>query len=386
MIHWSSVVFLGLLTSVLFRLPTGLIFNEPSGTTTQIPETTVPIDSLAFSISKNANTDLEKIESFYQFVTREIAYDHEAYQNGRRRINQSNADVLRRKKAVCWGYAQLITELCTHVQIPCYTITGYAKDSPLPRRAFEKANHAWNAVKIDESWFLLDATWGRSLLAGENIFSLEYGIDYFLSDPTLFIKSHFPLMPMWQLLECPVSYRDFLSNIDTGQTEPCRFSFVDSIQAFQNLDYLDQQLKIMTTAYHLNNTKTNRAQIGHALVDLAIAKKEKGDLMMESDSFNLARELLAAASDFFTVANHYASFYPWQRESQLFTEINLAQVSYQLMEGNASEGQLVRERFQKAQELLEIVTLPSDQESRLRTFLSSYLTTLNEWLDPDPPE
>ncbi len=339
----------------------------------------VPVDSLAKVLTLSSQNDFERLRAIYQYVIHHIAYDDEAYSNGRRRVNRSNKDILQRQKAVCWGYAQLITELCRHVDLSCHTITGYAKESPLPSRPFEKANHAWNAVKLNNNWFLLDATWGRSMLQGDNPFSLKYDLDFFLSDPALFIKSHFPLMPMWQLLECPVSYEDFIASHSTKDSKNCFFSFGDSIEIFEQLDYLDQQLKIMTIAYELNRSKTNRSQIGHALIDIAIAKKEEGDHRMQQDSLYLAQEILNAASSIFSLANHYCTFYAWQQEAQLYTQINLAQVSYQLIGESAENVDAVRSQFEAANDLLTKVHLPPIQKDSIRSLLKNYLSILDKW-------
>jgi len=155
--------------------------------------------------------DLEKVRAIYRYITTTISYDDEAYRNGHRRINRSEQDILSRGKAVCWGYAELMRLMCENIEIACVTVTGYAKDAPVPISAYEKANHAWNAVRLGQEWKLIDATWGSGALKGVTPFTEVDDINYFLAGPELLIHSHFPLMKMWQLLRCPVSYEDFLA-------------------------------------------------------------------------------------------------------------------------------------------------------------------------------
>ncbi len=269
--------------------------------------------------------EIERVRAIYRHVIKAIDYDHAAYRDGRRRINRNNDDVLRRNRAVCWGYSELIRSMCEASGINCHTVSGYARDSFAPQSAYEKANHAWNAVQIDGLWYLLDATWGSGLLSGDTYFSITDGIDYFLSSPELFIHSHFPLMSMWQLLSCPVKYSEFLPAQFPLQQESCSYNFASRIEQFGGLNFYDQQIMIMREAYDINPTQTNKKQIGHALVDVAIQHKELGDEYLESDSVELAVEELEAATRIFDLARHYCHFYPWQNVAMVYSYANLAQ-------------------------------------------------------------
>ena len=68
------------------------------------------------------------------------------------------------------------------------------------------ANHSWNAVKLNNSWYLLDATLASGYFdVNAYKFVKNYNDGYFLANPELFIKSHFPLDARWMLLEEAVS-------------------------------------------------------------------------------------------------------------------------------------------------------------------------------------
>lgn len=62
--------------------------------------------------------------------------------------------------------------------------------------------HSWNAIKIDDKWQLLDATW---LTEAENT-ELDF---YFNIDPEKLILDHYPIDNNWQLLEKPLSLEEF---------------------------------------------------------------------------------------------------------------------------------------------------------------------------------
>lgn len=96
------------------------------------------IDELTEYLVIPAKNDLEKITSLYQWLIQNIRYDKQAYKNGNHRINRSNVDILKRKKAICWGYSTLFKALCEAVDIPCEIISGYGRTS-LEKKANLKA-------------------------------------------------------------------------------------------------------------------------------------------------------------------------------------------------------------------------------------------------------
>lgn len=115
-------------------------------------------------ISTISQNELEQVRAIHQWIIVNITYDKEAYKNGKKRINQGTQDILNRQTAICWGYAKLFHEMAQQLGVESAVISGYAR--PLLRDTFalKEANHTWNAVKIDEKWYLLDLTWNSSLL------------------------------------------------------------------------------------------------------------------------------------------------------------------------------------------------------------------------------
>lgn len=144
-------------------------------------------------------------------------------------------------------------------------LRGFAKGSKYSaEKTFtldEKDSHAWNSVKIDEKWFLVDCTWGAK--ESQNDF-------YFLIDPHHLINTHLPYMNdnliksnEWQLLSTPVSIDDFCMNVEPtpqamqwkiypkshqhriiGMTEPLDIILLD----------LDEKLfRVKTVLHNMNN-------------------------------------------------------------------------------------------------------------------------------------
>src|SRR4029077_3289564 len=72
----------------------------------------------------------------------------------------------------------------------------------------KSVSHAWNAVKIDGHWQLVDTTWGAGALLGKE-FKKKYNEYYFLTPPEQLVLTHLPNDPQWQLSETPVQPEEF---------------------------------------------------------------------------------------------------------------------------------------------------------------------------------
>ena len=100
--------------------------------------------------------------------------------------------VLKAKKTVCEGYANLFLSMSFHANIPARKITG----------DFGGGRHGWNAVWLDGKWHLLDVT----KMAGK-----DFDEFWFLTPPDKFIFCNYPDFDNWQLLNSKISKREYLT-------------------------------------------------------------------------------------------------------------------------------------------------------------------------------
>ena len=118
-------------------------------------------------------------------------------------------------KTVCEGYARLYRHFANNINLIVENITGFAKGFGYnPTKLNEKldANHAYNAVKLKNKWYLIDSTWGAGYILKDH-FVKEYEPFYFCIKPEFIINTHYPLNENWQLLERPIKFEQFKSNI-----------------------------------------------------------------------------------------------------------------------------------------------------------------------------
>ncbi len=167
------------------------------------------VQSLAVYLIEPARNDREKARAIFRWICENIDYDLESYFTGR--IGSTNStDVLRSRSSVCSGYSDLFSSLAREAGLEAVKIAGYGKGySYRPGENFTGPyNHAWNAVKINGSWYLLDATWGAGYL-GSGGYVRWFDDHYFMTAPSQFIFDHLPDDERWQLLDRPISKEEY---------------------------------------------------------------------------------------------------------------------------------------------------------------------------------
>ncbi|CAF4219466.1 unnamed protein product, partial [Adineta steineri] len=140
-----------------------------------------------------------------------IEYDTITYFSNNH-TNQSAEDVFLTRKGICNGYVHLYKHLCDRLKLPCKIINGYSKGYGFDIRsnASNQTDHAWNAVQINQHWYLIDSTWGAGFINDRKDFKRELNPFYFCPRPQQMIYHHLPENHRWQLLQEPISMKQFL--------------------------------------------------------------------------------------------------------------------------------------------------------------------------------
>lgn len=186
-------------------------------------------DDLAYTITEPFSNDSLKVRAIYAWLIQNIAYNYTALLNGTAQLPYKGEDIddyyfkricktIASKKGICEDYALVFQYLCNRVKIPCQKVTGWAMVTK-PYGIFKlllsegSSNHAWNAVMINNKWYLLDATFASGYIDTEKKRFIRKQNDYYyLCPPDLFILDHHPLESRWQLLPKPLSMKAFIEN------------------------------------------------------------------------------------------------------------------------------------------------------------------------------
>jgi transglutaminase-like putative cysteine protease len=164
-------------------------------------------------LRRHESNPVMQVKALNDWVADNIVYDVPAL----RSMNippQDAASVFSRRIAVCAGYSNLMVALGRELGIEIVYVSGVSRgrDGQL-----SPGGHAWNAVKLDGGWYLMDTTWNAGYVDGDR-FVKSYKTDYLFTPPRLFARNHLPDDGAWQLLENPISRGEFLrqANLKPG--------------------------------------------------------------------------------------------------------------------------------------------------------------------------
>jgi len=176
------------------------------------PRGTLP--SLVNTLVKGRKDDFERIRALHDWVAENIAYDFSAFK-GMSPMIVEPYQVITHGSSVCEGYSELFQLMCSLAGLECRVISGYGRGYGFDgfaedARPFE-SNHAWNAVRVGDGWYLLDTTWDSGGVASNGVFTREYSTGYLFTPPDIFLCTHFPEEPRWQLAAQPLGFESFKS-------------------------------------------------------------------------------------------------------------------------------------------------------------------------------
>jgi hypothetical protein len=208
-------------------------------------------DSIVSNVLRLYPKNEDKVRAYYTWVALNIAYDTErlkALKENKgfmRKDSSQEADlVFTRKKAVCEGFSKLMVKFCEASNIPCKMVVGYTK---MPEgEVIKDILHAWNAVKIDSAWKLLDVTWSNGYVGFQGLYYKHFSDKYFIEGTSGFYKDHLPLDPQWQLSKAPISKNYFL------KTDTLNKHFVNHIFNFND-----------SISYYMKQNKDNQAWLDY---------------------------------------------------------------------------------------------------------------------------
>ncbi|RZJ68849.1 MAG: transglutaminase, partial [Flavobacterium sp.] len=215
-------------------------FAKVDNTVIAYPKSFASTDKLAEKINADFKRDDEKARAIFTWLATNVKYDLGAYNSNERPVAYSYSSqeekiakqkkfkddlatkTLKSRKGVCQGYATLFEVLADKIGLESVMIPGSSKSHPthigkLPT----SSDHAWNAVKIDGNWKLVDATWGAGTVVGAKPeFVFKFNDAYFFSDPEQFYLNHYPDDKQWlmtsrtpeQFANLPLYYGSYLQD------------------------------------------------------------------------------------------------------------------------------------------------------------------------------
>lgn len=301
-----------ILIKILFLLIFSISHSQTNPTlemAKSMSKVNIEIKDLTDFVTKNIS-DKEQIAKFYYYwINLNIQYDFEKRDKWRKEnatfdeINDSENPLLvyEEKKGVCSGYSSLYKMFMNLSNIDCVIISGYAKTLDnliLDPGLDDNYRHAWNAVKIDNYWLLVDTTWAQQFEESISDF-------YFNTSPERLILSHYPEDEKWQLMENPITISDF-------NEQP----YVDSLYfdtGFGYLPILSNDKEYIYIEFPKNSSKNWLTKLTYDYKDKInesiFPEYEQKD---NSDIFKFKREKLPEHS----VLNVVLAYFDWEKQTK----------------------------------------------------------------------
>jgi len=198
-------------------------YSQESKTNKHIPYfQSLNPSKLALHLTKKLESDSEKVIAIHSWITHTIKFDVNRWLS----FDYSPTPlrrILTKRKAISTDYSILFDELCKYSNIQSTIIRGYTKNEYVDASdKFYLDEQTWNAVKINDEWFLVDACMNagkieyyKRTFAGYFIYAFSLGMSdrlvyrpHFKSSPSskyllktgyFFQTDHFPSNPIWQL-------------------------------------------------------------------------------------------------------------------------------------------------------------------------------------------
>ncbi len=168
-------------TGGLYRLTMYPAFADGTARAAVTAEFKEKIDTWVEIVSSKP-TDLEKEKAAYDLICGSIAYDQNQQDiTKRNEYGQSIYSVFFTESTVCAGYAQTMQLLMNAVGIDCAAVTS--------------TGHEWNIIRLNDTWYNLDVTWGDLDTENEPIRYTYFNRNQqnFLGGDSYTVSSHTPL-------------------------------------------------------------------------------------------------------------------------------------------------------------------------------------------------
>ena len=123
-------------------------------TAEQEAEVDAAVDALLAELDLWDATEYEKIKGTYDWITENVQYDFDNYDDPTYLLKHSTYAALIQRVAVCQGYASLYYRLLLELGVDCRYISGIS----------DNERHGWNIVRLEGKYYNCDPTWDRDLM------------------------------------------------------------------------------------------------------------------------------------------------------------------------------------------------------------------------------
>jgi hypothetical protein len=164
------------------------------------------LDEVIVTINTNFTKPLHKARAVFWWIATSIQYDWDAYTSGQIKTTwdykKDALQTFEERKGVCDHYSSLFQYMSEQCGLETIKISGHSKIWPDGRVNTSRTDHAWNAIKVNNDWKLMDVTW-----ASDEDSTMEYF--WFDTPPEKFVYSHLPEDTAYQFLKKKITLNEY---------------------------------------------------------------------------------------------------------------------------------------------------------------------------------
>jgi transglutaminase-like putative cysteine protease len=153
--------------TITVELEENAVFLSASQTVNWNDESAVAI--LAQELTKDAETDREKLDAIHTYVVNNVSYDYEKATSLPKGYIPSADSTLDEGLGICYDFAAMTASMLRAVDVPTKLVKGYSTYTPV--------YHAWNEVLIDGEWIVVDASTDSIFVDYNVAYSLEKAVE-----------------------------------------------------------------------------------------------------------------------------------------------------------------------------------------------------------------
>lgn len=146
------------------------LYKELASYSNITKEEIIEVRGIINSIITANMSEPQKIKAVHDWLVKNTTYD-EGYYN-RSDSHNHLYNILYNKVGVCQSYSVAFYVFMGEMGIPCTFIVGSADNGT------GAISHAWNAVRLNNEWYLIDVTWDDPIVNGTSNYSDGYNLSY----------------------------------------------------------------------------------------------------------------------------------------------------------------------------------------------------------------
>ena len=174
------------------------------------------ISSMVAAKKQYSLSEAECAYLVYKWLSQNVVYDCYGLNHGG--IDFTEVGTYNKGKGVCAGYSLIFEKMCDSLGLESNYVVGYSKGAGFtPGVIPRQSDHAWNSVKIDSSYYLVDSTWGSGSCEGDT-YTASFNEFYFCTNPEAFIRTHLPEEKQWQLVSPTITLETFVNTLGLSGT------------------------------------------------------------------------------------------------------------------------------------------------------------------------